>query len=140
LRLLGTGNPGSDGETASVTPPTGCFTEDEGTVPRKSIFINSQDRTYIFWFRQASKHKFGNRTFGCRFIFVAFNRVKRDFTDNVQILLHIPVFNPAKIFAEMRKRACLKNCVNGHKVVVIPEEKSWSWHEKGKKRRKILDL
>jgi 23S rRNA G2445 N2-methylase RlmL len=41
------------------------YEADMGFDPRKSIFINSQDRTDIFRFKQAIKHKFGNRTFGC---------------------------------------------------------------------------
>jgi transposase len=35
-------------------------------------------------------------------------------------------------------RAYPKNCVNGHKVVEIPKEKLWSWHEKEKRKKKIL--
>ena len=36
------------------------------------------------------------------------------------------------------QRAYPKNCVNDHKVVEIPRERKWSWHEKNKKRKKIL--
>jgi hypothetical protein len=35
-------------------------------------------------------------------------------------------------------RACPKVCVNDHKVVEIPEERIWSWHEKEKRKKGTL--
>jgi hypothetical protein len=39
-----------------------------------------------------------------------------------------------------KQRACHKVCVNGHKVVEIPEEKTWSWHERKKRAFWIRSL
>jgi hypothetical protein len=38
----------------------------------------------------------------------------------------------------MNDKAYLENCVNGHKVVEIPKEKSWLWHERKRRRKRIL--
>jgi hypothetical protein len=37
-------------------------------------------------------------------------------------------------------RAYPEICVNGHKVVEIPKEKLWSWHEKRKRKKRMLSI
>jgi hypothetical protein len=36
------------------------------------------------------------------------------------------------------KRAYPKNCVNDQKMVKIPRERKWSWHERRKRKKRIL--